>query len=154
MGDLHTTPQLHNTKMIKICALIGILVATTFAAPAADVIAEEVPDNIVPKEVPDNIVPEDVPDNIVPKDVPDNIVPKDENLVADRNRWGFIKSNIGRKKKTKWNSERMRKILAKYGEDESLVADRNRWGFIKSNIGRKKKTRWNSERMKKILAKY
>merc|ERR1711985_150748 len=105
MGDLHTTPQLHNTKMIKICALIGILVATTFAAPAADVIAKE---------------------------VPDNIVPKDENLVADRNRWGFIKSNIGRKKKTKWNSERMRKILAKYGEDENLVADRNRWGFIKS----------------------
>merc|ERR1711937_187070 len=136
MGDLHTTPQLHNTKMIKICALIGILVATTFAAPAADVIAE------------------DVPDNIVPKDVPDNIVPKDENLVADRNRWGFIKSNIGRKKKTRWNSERMRKILAKYGEDESLVADRNRWGFIKSNIGRKKKTKWNSERMRKILAKY
>merc|ERR1711939_717285 len=124
MGDLHTTPQLHNTKMIKICALIGILVATTFAAPAADVIAEEVPDNIVPKEVPDNIVPKDVPDN------------------------------IGRKKKTKWNSERMRKILAKYGEDENLVADRNRWGFIKSNIGRKKKTKWNSERMRKILAKY
>merc|ERR1711939_696978 len=136
MGDLHTTPQLHNTKMIKICALIGILVATTFAAPAADVI------------------PKEVPDNIVPKDVPDNIVPKDENLVADRNRWGFIKSNIGRKKKTKWNSERMRKILAKYGEDENLVADRNRWGFIKSNIGRKKKTKWNSERMRKILAKY
>merc|ERR1712057_61139 len=78
---------------------------------------------------------------------------EDENLVADRNRWGFIKSNIGRKKKTKWNSERMRKILAKYGEDENLVADRNRWGFIKSNIGRKK-TKWNSERMRKILAKY
>merc|ERR1712159_146428 len=145
MGDLHTTPQLHNTKMIKICALIGILVATTFAAPAADVIAEEVPDNIVPKEV---------PDNIVPKDVPDNIVPKDENLVADRNRWGFIKSNIGRKKKTKWNSERMRKILAKYGEDENLVADRGRVGSGRPRSRRGQRSRRNSERMRKILAKY